>query len=288
MNNILKIGTSGYSFDDWTGNFYPENIQKGKRLDYYSKFFNTVEINSTYYNIPNRSVFYHISNKTQEDFEFIVKLNQQTTHKRENGIEAINNLKESAAPLIESGKLKGFLAQFPWSFKHTSDAYEYLLLIKNKCDKIPIFMEFRNISWVNDKTYQFMRENEIGYCCVDEPKLKGLIHPQSISTTDIAYVRFHGRNSLNWWDQTKGDRYDYLYKEKELAEWLEKVRELRKNTKKTYLFFNNCHQGHAVKNAKMLIEMLKGQIEISENKKKCRRKKINILGTIEFCIGNGQ
>ncbi len=234
-------------------------------LDYYSKFFDNVEINSTYYSILNRSVFYHLSNKTKDDFEFIVKLNQQTTHKRENGIDAVDKIKESVAPLIESGKLKGFLAQFPWSFKNTNSAKEYLLLIKDKCGQIPLFVEFRNDSWIKDETYDYMKENEIGYCCVDEPKLKGLIPPQDISTTDIGYIRFHGRNTRTWWDSSKGDRYDYLYKEEELSEWLERIREIRKNTKKTYLFFNNCHQGHAVKNAKMLIEMLKGQLEISNN-----------------------
>jgi len=265
MKNILKIGTSGYSFYDWVGNFYPEGIQKGKMLDYYSKFFDTVEINSTYYRIPNRSVFYHLSNKTPDNFEFIVKLNQQTTHKIENGIKAVEDVKESVAPIIESGKLKGFLAQFPWSFKNNANAKKYLISIKEKCGDIPIFVEFRNVDWVNKETYEFIKENEIGYCCVDEPNLKGLIPPQSIFTTDMGYVRFHGRNHKAWWDSSKGDRYDYLYKEEELSEWIEKIREMRKNTKKTYLFFNNCYQGHAVKNAKMLIEMLKNQMEISDN-----------------------
>ena len=135
-------------------------------------------------------------------------------------------------------------------------------MIKKKCDEIPLYVEFRHSSWVKDATYNFIKENGIGYCCVDEPELKGLLPPQSIATTDVGYVRFHGRNEKTWWDSSKGDRYDYLYGERELSEWLEKIRELRSKTSKTYLFFNNCHQGQAVKNAKMLIEMLQGQLEI--------------------------
>jgi uncharacterized protein YecE (DUF72 family) len=264
LDNILKIGTSGYSFDDWIGVFYPEGIQKGKMLDYYCKFFDTVEINSTYYKIPNRSVFYHLSKKTPENFEFIVKLHQETTHKREEGIKAVDDVKEGVMPILESGKLKGFLAQFPWSFKNTPDAKDYLIMIKDRCDEIPFFVEFRNAEWIQEETYKFFKKNQIGYCCVDEPKLKGLIPPQDISTTNIGYVRFHGRNAQSWWDSSKGDRYDYLYKEEELKEWLERIKNLGKNTSKTYLFFNNCHQGNAVKNAKMFIEMIKNQMVITE------------------------
>ena len=262
MKNTLKIGTSGYSFNDWVGSFYPDDIQKGKMLDYYCKIFDTVEINSTYYRVPHSTVFYHLSKKTQDDFEFIVKLNKETTHIRKEGVEAVGAVIQSVEPIIETGKLKGFLAQFPWSFKNTPDARQYLVTIKKRCGEIPLYVEFRNNSWVNDSVYSFIKEHDIGYCCVDEPALKGLIPPQNISTSDTGYVRFHGRNELTWWDSSKGDRYDYLYSEKELADWLEKIRGLREKTSKTYLFFNNCHQGHAVKNAKMLIDMLQGQLNV--------------------------
>ena len=262
MESVVKIGTSGYSFNDWIGAFYPEGIEKGKMLDFYKGHFDTVEINSTYYGIPNRSVFYHLSEKTPDAFEFIVKLNRESTHTRKNGLEAVEGIKEAVLPLIESGKLKGLLAQFPYSFKNAAESRKYLVRIKERCDDIPLFVEFRHIGWVKDAVFDFLKGHNIGYCCVDEPNLKGLLPPQETVTTDTGYVRFHGRNTQTWWDSSKGDRYDYLYKEEELAEWLKRIRSIREKVSKTYLFFNNCHQGHAVKNAKMLIEMLKKQTAV--------------------------
>ena len=262
MSNIIKLGTSGYSFQDWKGNFYPEKIEKGKMLDYYAQHFDTVEINSTYYTIPHSKVFYYLSQKTGDDFEFIVKVHKQVTHEYDESFGSMEKLKEAIKPIIESGKFKGFLAQFPWSFKLSKDNVEYLKRLKESSGDYTICVEFRNINWNREGTYDFLREQSIGYCCVDEPQLRGLLPPQAITTSDISYVRFHGRNTTTWWDTSKGDRYDYLYTKEELSDWLERIREMRKNTSKTYLFFNNCHAGHAVKNAKMMAELLKNQLNV--------------------------
>ncbi len=252
----IRIGTSGYSFADWVGPFYPEGIQKGKMLDFYAGHFETVEINSTYYRIPDKYVFYHLDKKTPGEFEFIAKLNKDTTHAAVRKVEAVDSLLAALTPLIDAGKLKGLLAQFPWGFKWNDRNIAYLTEVRNRCGAIPLFVEFRHASWDREEVYDSLRKEGIGYCCVDEPALPGLVGRQSISTTDTGYVRFHGRNELTWWNSAQGDRYDYLYNEKELEDWLERLRELRNRTTKTYIFFNNCHQGHAVKNAKMLIEML--------------------------------
>jgi len=253
----IRIGTSGYSFADWIGPFYPAGIQKGKMLDYYVGHFNTVEINSTYYRIPEKYVFYHLDKKTPEGFEFIAKLNKDTTHSPVKKTEALDGLLGALNPLQESGKLKGLLAQFPWGFKSSETNLAYIRDIRSKCRHIPLFVEFRHASWDREDVFEFLKNNDIGYCCVDEPPLAGLMKKQSVSTTDTGYVRFHGRNAKTWWDSSQGDRYDYLYNERELEEWLQRIRLLRNKTSKTYIFFNNCHQGHAVKNAKMLIDMLR-------------------------------
>jgi len=262
MPNTVRLGTSGYSFQDWKGVFYPEDIKKGKMLDFYSVHFNTVEVNSTYYKIPHSSVFYWLSQKTGEDFEFIVKVHQAVTHERSGSFESMKQLKESIRPIVETNKFKGYLAQFPWSFKFSPQNLEYIQKMVETAEGHHTWVEFRHKSWIKEQTFQTLHDNNIGYCCVDEPELNGLIPPQSLTTTDISYVRFHGRNTVTWWDSSKGDRYDYLYNRDELAGWIEKIRELRKNTSKTYLFFNNCHHGHAVKNAKMMAELLKNQLNV--------------------------
>jgi uncharacterized protein YecE (DUF72 family) len=253
---MIKIGTSGYSFKDWIGNFYPENIQDGKMLDYYKDHFDTVEINSTYYTIPNPKVFYYLDKKTQDDFHFIVKLNQETTHKRKKNKESVEALFKSVDSLIKSNKLYGFLGQFPYSFKFCNDNLEYLKSTKELCKDVPLIMEFRHDSWLRDETYSFLREYHITYTCVDEPDLKGLLPKQNIATSDIGYIRFHGRNKTTWYDTSKGDRYDYLYTEEELKEWMKIINEIKDKTRLTYILFNNCHHGSAPFNAKMLKKLL--------------------------------
>ncbi len=258
---MLKIGTSGYSFADWVGPFYPAGIEKGKMLEFYKDHFDCVEINSTYYRIPHSAVFYHLSEKTQDDFDFIVKANQYFTHKRDEKSDSAAKLLEATKPIEDSGKLKGFLAQFPWSFKLTKPNLEYLKRHAHDFGDHPLFVEFRHNSWVRSEVYDLLRELNIGYCNVDEPQLKGMIAPQDIATADIGYVRFHGRNADKWWGGG-GERYDYDYSREELSMWTKYIKRLKEDTKSVYLFFNNCHQGQAVKNAKLLKEMFQQDMEL--------------------------
>ena len=252
----FKIGTSGYSYQDWKGSFYPEKLAKGDMLNYYAQNFDTVEINSTYYGIPQPAVFFHMAEKTPDDFEFIVKTNQETTHKRIKNETAITQLKESVQPLVEADKFSGFLAQFPYSFKNTPQNREYLQKTKEFAGEHPLFVEFRNWTWNQETIIDFLKENEIGYVNVDQPKLRGLIPPQDFLTTQRGYLRFHGRNEKDWWEGTNVTRYDYLYSKEELNEWMLRIAHLLKRSFKSYIFFNNHPQGQAVKNAFMLKELL--------------------------------
>lgn len=253
----ILIGTSGYSFADWVGPFYPEKIQKGKMLDYYKDHFNTVEINSTYYRIPHSAVFYHMVNKVPEGFEFIVKTHRSFTHDRKELEEPTARFHEAIKPMAESGMLKGLLAQFPWSFKFSPSNLQYLLEGKDYFGEIPLFVEFRHDSWDKPDVYASLKDNEIGFCSVDEPQLERMFPPRAIATTETGYIRFHGRNKIDWWRPRKGsDRYNYDYKKQELADWVKKIEKLRRDTSKIYLFFNNCHHGQAVKSARLMKELL--------------------------------
>ncbi|MCP4583711.1 MAG: DUF72 domain-containing protein [candidate division Zixibacteria bacterium] len=257
----ILIGTSGYSFKDWVGPFYPEKIEKGKMLDYYKDRFNTVEINSTYYRIPHPAVFYHMVNKVKEDFEFIVKTHRSFTHDRKDLKEPSTQFNEAIKPMAESGMLKGLLAQFPWSFKFSPNNLQYLLDGKDYFGDQPLFAEFRHDSWDKPEVYASLKDNYIGFCCVDEPQLQRMYPPIAKATTSIGYVRFHGRNMIDWWRPRKGsDRYNYDYKKEELADWVKKIMKLKQDTDKIYLFFNNCHHGQAVRSAQLMKEML--QLEL--------------------------
>jgi uncharacterized protein YecE (DUF72 family) len=252
----VLVGTSGYSFDDWIGNFYPLGIRKGDMLREYSKHFAGVEVNSTYYRIPHPAVLRRMEEKTPDGFEFVIKANQAMTHKGSREKAVYDSFRQALEPIIDAGKFAGIIAQFPWGFKRTPDNEEHLEFLKDRLGDYPLFVEFRNSGWTTEEVFEALESLGIGYCSVDEPRLKGLVPPVARATTDIGYVRLHGRNAKNWWGGG-GDRYDYLYSENELKEWLAKIRSMSQKARKTYVFFNNCHAGQAARNANLMKELLR-------------------------------
>ena len=252
----LICGTSGFSYDDWIGTFYPKSIKKSEMLKSYSEVFKAVELNVSYYTIPATSSFEKMNQKTPEDFEFIVKVNQETTHRRNQNKKAVQNLLEAVTPLSESNKLAGLLAQFPYSFYNNEQNRKYLLQTKEYVGDVPVFVEFRNDSWVNDAIPVFLKVNAIGYVNVDEPQLKGLLPAQDIATIDLGYIRFHGRNKEKWWDGKGSERYEYNYTNEELQSWLIRVSEIMKKSYKSYVFFNNHPKGNAPANAMTFEKMM--------------------------------
>ena len=259
----VRVGTSGYSFADWVGPFYPPGIAKGKMLDHYAGYFDTVEINSTYYRVPHAAVFYHLDQKTPPGFEFMVKAHRSLTHDRRDQVEAAQQLTDAVEPLMRAGKLKGILAQFPWSFKCSPSALEYVRSGKDLFGGAPLFVEFRHNSWVRDDVLAALAEAGIGYVCVDEPQLPGMLAPATHTTTEVGYVRLHGRNAEKWW--TGGsERYDYTYLDVQLREWVKRVEDIRKKANKVFLFFNNCHLGQAVKDAGRMIKLLGMKSSLSD------------------------
>jgi len=252
----VRVGTSGYSFDDWRGKFYPEKVIKGKMLDHYVDFFPTVEINSTYYGIPHPAVMNSIAKKAPPGFDFMVKVPQSMTHRRSELEQDIGKYLECLKPISERGILSGVLAQFPFSYKYRPDHLDYLALCRDALKPHSLFVEFRHDSWVNRTMYDHLRAHQIGYVAVDEPALPGLLRPDCFSTTDIGYVRLHGRNDKHWW---RGGplRYDYSYSEDELIQWKDKIEKLRQKVKTVYVFFNNCHLGQAADNAQQFAQIVK-------------------------------
>lgn len=257
----IRIGTSGFSYADWKGPFYPSAIRNDQMLEFYCRHFDVIEINATYYTFPKAVVFEKLNQKTPDDFEFIVKVHQETTHRRRDNENAIRAILDAVQPIRESGKLKGFLAQFPYSFKNTEQARRYLSQTKQLLKEHELFVEFRNYTWNKEALFNFLQQHQIGYVNVDEPKLQGLVPPQDVATTKMGYVRFHGRNEKDWWDGKGSARYDYLYTPDELREWLTRIGNILKKTYKTYIFFNNHPQGKAIKNAKEMMEILKKNLD---------------------------
>jgi uncharacterized protein YecE (DUF72 family) len=255
----VLVGTSGYSFKDWVGPFYPAGTRNADFLEYYARQFPVVEVNSTYYGIPKPHVLGNMGKRTPAGFRFVVKLHQSMTHEPKPDPAKVREFLEAIAPLKESGKYEGLLAQFPWRFRRDAESKAHLEALREQLPGEPLFAEFRNDSWAHPRLEEWLRERAIGYVAVDEPKLAGLMPPLSILSTDTAYVRFHGRNAAAWWGPKGVDRYDYDYSEPELQEWMEKIAKLAEQAKRTYLFFNNCHAGQAARSAKLMQELLRRQ-----------------------------
>lgn len=252
----IRVGTSGFSFADWVGRFYPPGTRPGDFLPYYARHFDVVELNSTYYGIPRPRVMEQMVRKTPEGFRFVVKLNRAMTHEESRDPRLYAEFLGVIEPLKAASRYDGLLAQFPWSFRRTDGHRRHLAALRALLPDEPLFVEFRHDSWLTPALEPSLREAGIGYCIVDEPPLPHLMPPVTMVTAADAYVRFHGRNAANWYGGG-GDRYDYDYSRAELEAWVRKVADLATRARRTYLFFNNCHAGQAARNAKLMQELLK-------------------------------
>ena len=262
---MIKIGTSGFSFPDWKGPVYPTGLRERDMLSYYEKElgFNVLEVNFTYYTLPSQKSFMAMSQKTSQGFEFVVKSFKGMTHEirhKETG-EMIDNqetfkkFKYSLIPLMDDGKLACVLAQFPYGFFPNRANVDYLKKFKDEMEDISLIFEFRNQTWLKEGTFQFLEKNGIGFCVVDEPKLPKLMPYFPRATSEIGYFRLHGRNP-DWFNVPTSVRYNYLYSEGELKEFVPDIKDISKKTVKTLIFFNNCHAGSAAKNAAQMAKLL--------------------------------
>ena len=256
---MIIIGTAGYSYDDWIGPVYPEDIDKKDLLAFYAREFKMTEINFTYYQMPNKFIFYHMQQKTPDDFIFIVKAHQSMTHKIDRDV-PFKQFQEACSPLVEAHKFGGILAQFPPGFQNEEKSREYLKRFRDAYADQPIFVEFRHDSWLKEPIFEFLKRNQLSFVSVDQPQLPGLLPPILRATTDTAYVRFHGRNSAKWHKHDHAyERYNYLYSLEELNDWAKRIETLEKQLTRIYVSMNNHFQGKAVFNARQLSLMLKNE-----------------------------
>ncbi len=250
---MIHIGTSGYSYADWVGPVYPADLPKAGWLAFYAREFAACEVNFTYYRLPDAWTLAAMAAKTPDGFLFTIKASQELTHGREDNAEAFLRFVGALKPLIDQQKFGGVLAQFPFSFHPNAENLDYLRTFRERMAGLPVVIEFRNAGWLSPQTFSFLRENSLGFCCVDEPRLKGLIPPVAEATSQVAYVRFHGRNAQKWWQHEEAwERYDYRYSREELEEWVPKIKDLDATVEHTFVFANNHWQGQAVDTARQL------------------------------------
>jgi uncharacterized protein YecE (DUF72 family) len=254
---LLLIGTSGFSYKDWVGPYYPEGLPKKDWLSFHSREFSTCEINFSYYTVPNPRTLAAMAAKVPDGFLFTLKANREMTHERGDNQDVFRQFSDSLAPWLEQGKLGCILAQFPASFRATAENRDYLKVLRDRLGGLRVVVEFRHVGWVSPATFELLRELNLGFCSVDQPRFKSLMPPVAEVTSDTAYVRFHGRNYQKWWRHKEAwERYDYTYSANELEEWVPKIRQMDEEAETTFLFANNHWRGQAVDTARQLRMLL--------------------------------
>jgi len=262
----LFIGTSGFSYNDWRKVFYPDRLPTSDFLSFYSREFSAVELNFSYYRIPDTRQCMRMLEKSDDRTEFVVKAFQGLTHEcsDESLSEVLPKFKASIDPFWQEGRLGAVLLQFPQSFHYRTKSRIYLKSLIERFDPLPLCVEFRQQEWIKGSVLDTLKELHVGFVCVDEPALRGLLPPLAEATSSIGYIRFHGRNKSKWYTGDTKERYDYLYSEDELKEWIPRISAIAKNTERLFIFFNNHKKGQAVANAKMMRYLLNEQIEHHE------------------------
>lgn len=252
---MIRLGTSGFSYDDWVAAFYPPDLPRRDWLSFYAREFDTVELNVTYYRVPGLRTVQGWSDRTPPGFSFSVKAHGSLTHERTDPDH--KGFVEALRPLREDGKLACILAQFPHSFRPSPGAWEYVAALRDGLAGCPVVVEFRHKSWVSEETFTRLKDLGLGYCCVDEPKLSGLMPPTIRATGPVGYVRFHGRNAAKWWNhEAAWERYDYTYPENELGEWIPGLGELAAATDVVLVYANNHYRGQSVEALRTLRKLL--------------------------------
>ncbi len=245
LSNFL-FGTSGWSYKEWIGPFYEKSK---KKLSYYTKFFETTEINSTFYRYPSRSMVYGFYRTSPEGFKFSAKLPRLITHEKKlnSDLKVKNDLLrflELMEPLKAAQKLGAILIQLPPKFvfeTHHENLVSFLELLP---EDFEFAIEFRDHSWLKNETWNLLKENNVAYTIVDEP----LLPPEIQVTADFAYIRWHGRGVRPW--------YNYHYSTEELEEWVPRVKGISAKVDKVYGYFNNHYHGYAAENCVEILEML--------------------------------
>jgi uncharacterized protein YecE (DUF72 family) len=257
MAEIL-VGTSGYSYHEWVGPVYPQGTKQKDYLSCYSGLFPTVELNFSYYNMPKAQSMAKMLIDGGSDLTFSIKAHKTLTH------EINPELWEGEAktyllalePMLEAGRLEAVLFQFPYSFHYTDDNRRYLDKLLKFFKDVPAAVEFRKSDWYSTKVIEGMKDREIPLVSLDMPELPKLPPLMDVVTAPLVYIRLHGRNKEAWWGSDEHARYDYLYSDKEIEIWADRIKRISGQARRILVYFNNHAFGKAVKNAMALKKII--------------------------------
>src|SRR5271156_6414047 len=274
QSHDIRVGTAGWSYKDWDGVFYPPGMSRRKQhpLEYLARFFDTTEINTSFYG-PLKPEWGKLWCRkvaaVNKNFLFTAKLYRAFTHSPIAVMEPTSaatirptdddeaRTREGLDAIAGEGRLGALLIQFPVSFKNTSLNRDYLDRLLRQFIEYPRVVEVRDSSWNNPATLAAFAQENVGFCNIDQPVLGRSLAPTEHVTSAIGYVRLHGRNYQQWFDSdNRNDRYNYLYTEHELEGWKERIESIATRAQTTYVVTNNHFDGKAGVNALELKAML--------------------------------
>jgi uncharacterized protein YecE (DUF72 family) len=267
----ILVGPAGWSYADWEGIVYPRSKPRGfHEAAYLAQFFDTIEINTTFYNPPRAEVVKSWVERVTSNpsFKFTAKLWKRFTHERNANLQDEKVFKKGLEPLLASARLGALLLQFPWSFKNTRENHEYMSGLFMQFMEYPLVVEVRHSSWNQAEILEVLRGSGVGFCNIDQPVIGDSLAPSDHVTTPVGYVRLHGRNYEQWFTSNDHpeERYNYLYSLEELKPWAERIANIARNAEVTFVITNNHFQGKAIANALQLVSILRGQrVRVPEN-----------------------
>lgn len=258
----VRVGPAGWSYEDWKGIVYPDSMPRSAHpVEYLSAYFDTIEINSTFYHPPSpkHCATWAAKSSGNPRFKFTAKLWRRFTHERDAWPDEteVRSFLDGVAPLAEAGRLGAVLVQFPWSFKRTPEERTWLARVLDAFSSLPLVLEVRHASWNRPEVFDGLAQRGVAFCNIDQPLFSNSIGPSAQVTAPVGYVRLHGRNAADWFREDAGrdERYDYLYERDELEEWIRKIERIRAAVDEAYVITNNHYRGQAVVNA---FELMKG------------------------------
>jgi len=262
----VRLGTCSFADEGLVKAWYPRGVSTPKaRLAYYAERFDTVEVDSPYYHLPDPAVTGRWAQRTPPAFVFHVKAHKTMTHHEEaEQAQAFADFRASLLPLELSGKLRGILVQYHPRFVKSTEAKEELARVRALLDPLVPLVEFRHRSWLDEDeradTLDFLRRNGLAYVSVDAPRTRAsnVVPPVAAATHRVAYVRFHGRNAKTWniRSERSSERFDWMYSAQELAEWVPELGRLAEDADEVYAMFNNNRDDFAPRSAAILRSLL--------------------------------
>jgi uncharacterized protein YecE (DUF72 family) len=241
---------------EWVGGFYPSGTTSSKMLRHYARIFPVVELNFTYYRVPTAEALLRLADQAPPGFQFVVKLHQSLTH--ELVMTSVGPFRTALDALADRNRLLGVLAQFPQRFHYNRGGLEWLDRLDREFRRHRLSVEFRHVSWARPEVTEWLRVHDMDIVSVDVPPAAGLFPTGLVLSSRTAYIRFHSRNEAAWY-QSDAERYDYLYSDAEMGEWVAALDRRRREMDRAIVFFNNCRRSQAAQNARRFVELITSQ-----------------------------